>query len=1484
MISRSRFKYVAHMHSYYAGRGSSFQARTANTSFDIDVVTNSYGKKARHDTVVIRSKKISPEVYRMVLPPPNITGNLHIGHALTVTVEDAICRYRRLRGQQVTWYPGFDHAGIATQVVVETMLWNKMKLRRHEVTQSYFLELCRKWKQEYKNIGRTFVRFRRVNDISKQLKALGATLDWHNVYYTLDDKFSEAVKIAFCQLYDKGIIFNDLRMINWCPTLRSSISDQEVNIVDVGKSKSLGCVMYGCQRNLTDVGIMHLIRYELLSGDSFCGNNYLEVGTTRPETLFDDIALAVNPNDERYAKHIGSHVRHPFFPNRLLPVVADLLVNINKGTGVLKVAPTHGLIDFQIAKKHKDFINDEDLNRSCIDESGRLINTSDFDGIDRFEARRKIIDKLSACNKYGGTIPYPEHQLKICSRTGDVIEPMVKKQWFMNCVDMNNRALEAIENGVITIAPKSMQIHLENWLSKKEPWCLSRQLDWGQQIPAFRVDPNSEWIVALDKVEAQRACGRRITEIDLEQEKDVLDTWFCSALIPIVLSGWPKKEIKYVPLTMLETGFDIAGFWVARMITVCHSLTGYWPFSQVLLHGLVRDENGKKMSKSIGNIIDPMDVIDGISIQKMLERLNESNISEVEKKTASISLQSRFPKGIRRCGPDALRFALLRHDVTATDINIDIVQTAEEGLRFCNKLWNLCAYAKKLWESCREEALDDLSVHRIEDRWIQSRLESSLMVMTKKMESNSLHLAFNALHKFFCNDLCDVYIETTKKALWRKEHLRLKVIAENLHDIIEKSLVHLSIFMPFISEYLFDNIKRNEEQSVYNYLSERHLKFYKIDKKLEEDMSFVLELITAVRSIRSHFHIAAKNPLKVSCQTESCDLKNFESMIYELCNVTLRMTDPEKCNNHYIPFPLRGYSTEINVFIEDTFGSLIKTELLRRLQKAQKRKNQFLHRVEKHQKLAKSVVKNNSVECHERKIFQAKAVVNGMEEEILKLENLIKQSMDIKGNFKDLLLAVVCVFHITIAPYTKVEESFNVQAYDHHKFPGVVPRTFTGALALSAPLLPVVHIFEYFNISKYWMLYGMRLVLGLSVLFAFIEFIKRIDKQFGQLSGDFLRLLTATQFHFMFYCSRPLPNIFALYGGKIFWTYQKILDRHWICAAGIATVFTLLFRCELILFYACIFFYPILTRKFSLFSWNGAVVYCCFVAFLALGISIPIDSYLWRRWLWPEGEVWWFNVILNRSKEYGVLPFSWYFYSAIPRALSVSCVFVPIGLISDRRLAPIVTPVLLYVLLYSFLPHKELRFIIYAIPILNVSVAVCYARIWISRRKSLFRMLLAVAVLVNLLLNIICTAAFLFASSKNYPGAEALVSLQHMQRSDHNKPVSVYIDTYAAQTGVCRFLQLYDTWEYNKTENLKSSQMERFDFLILGSYTESDITNFTTLQFHSTHQILHSVKAFQGIELQRLYLLPYYWPVVKFRTQLVVMEKILIVTVVHVVV
>uniref|UniRef100_A0A0N5AU12 Mannosyltransferase n=1 Tax=Syphacia muris TaxID=451379 RepID=A0A0N5AU12_9BILA len=457
------------------------------------------------------------------------------------------------------------------------------------------------------------------------------------------------------------------------------------------------------------------------------------------------------------------------------------------------------------------------------------------------------------------------------------------------------------------------------------------------------------------------------------------------------------------------------------------------------------------------------------------------------------------------------------------------------------------------------------------------------------------------------------------------------------------------------------------------------------------------------------------------------------------------------------------------------------------------------------------------------------------------------------------MLLMVLILHLIMAPGTKVEESFNVQAvhdilyhrfnlsaYDHNEFPGVVPRTFIGPLAISFFILPFVDVCRWFGVTKLWILLGARLVLGMFVLLGFCNFCRCVQKHFGRNTATFLRIITASQFHFLFYASRPLPNIFALVG--VLWTYQLWLDGKLGRAVWVATIFTALFRCELVLLFGCIFIVPLIKRKLPLFGFNGALANGFMVVLITLAVSVPVDSVMWQRFLWPEGEVWWFNVVQNRSSEYGVYPFLWYIYSALPRALLTTYFLVPFGLVCEKRLLFYVLPALFYIFIYSFLPHKELRFIIYTFPLLNLAAASFCAKLYVTLNTQLdifVLLILQMKSTSHLVFNIAGTSVLSYASSWNYPGSQAIGYLQFMQRYDRNKLVTVHIDNYAAQTGVSRFLQFYDTWQYNKTEHLGPSDLKNFDFLLVGSYNEKNIVSVARRNYSSSHRLLFSVKAFQ---------------------------------------
>lgn len=956
-------------------------AKEGKSSFDVRAVTADYERRTEL-AAKNRTGADGRRVFRMVLPPPNVTGKLHLGHALTVTVEDVICRHKRIYGHHAIWHVGFDHAGIATQAVVERHLWNESKLRRHHISREQFLQLCHQWKDT------------RISEISNQLKRLGATLDWSNPYFTMDERFGRAVAIAFCRLYSEGLIFRERRLVNWCPTLQSTISDQEVDHIDVGQSKTISIPSLGSSKERSiKMGVMHHIRYELV--EKHRSAEHLEVATTRPETTFADVALAVHPQDARYFHLIGKAVRHPLIPNRIMPIIGDENVKPDKGTGVLKITPSHDFVDLNIARRHKEEIDDEAMNRCCIDEQGRLVNAPGFNGLDRFEARSKVIDRLREIGAYGGESSCSGGQIPMCSRTGDIVEPMMKEQWFLRCDEINDAILDAVNTAKLHITPDFLRTKLEEWLSNKEPWCLSRQLLWGHRIPAYRIANSNKWIAATSDEDARRIFGTEVkNSAGIMQDEDVLDTWFSSSLVPLVVAGWPEKRLNSSPLSLMETGHDIVGFWVARMLTVCYRLSGCIPFTHVLLHGLVRDSAGRKMSKSLGNVIDPVDVIDGISIDDMIGRLKESSLPDSEKEVASSHLRTMYPNGVTRCGPDALRFALLRYDLTALDINVNISETALEGLRFCNKLWNLCAYAKSLWSKAQSGTESRKSIHPA-DRWIKSCLSNSLQAMNMRIDEGNVHLAFASIHKFILADLCDVYLETTKKALWNNEEKRINEIAVVLREVIEKSLIALSVFMPFVSEYLFEQIRTDNRLCIYDrYLVENELSS-DVDNELERRMSVGLAIVSTIRSLRQQFELPNKIHLNVSMHSDTPMLNDIEAVICDLGNffVTSYNSFQSPIKQTSLAVPVSGHSVVLGVELQTEYSDLIRMRIFAQLEKAEQRKRQFEAKAEKYEKLCMNEnAKQSVLEKNRRKAAQARHVAMGMVDEIAKLRNLLHRT------------------------------------------------------------------------------------------------------------------------------------------------------------------------------------------------------------------------------------------------------------------------------------------------------------------------------------------------------------------------------------------------------------------------------------------------------------------------------------------------------------
>ncbi|KAG3171264.1 putative valine--tRNA ligase, cytoplasmic [Phytophthora cactorum] len=820
-------------------------------------------------------------VFSMILPPPNVTGALHIGHALTITIQDAIARWHRMRGFDVRWLPGLDHAGIATQSVVERKLHKEQGLSRYDLGREAFVDQVWQWNEQYG--GR----------IMNQIDHLGAIVKKDQPYFTLDEERSEAVVNAFVKLNEKGLVYRKRRMVNWCPTLQTAISDIEVDLEQLEKATKK--LLPGRDKPV-EFGVMHRFKYQIADSDEF-----LEVDTTRPETIFGDVAVAIHPEDSRYTRYHGKYVIHPFSKEQIPIVTDEMLVNMELGTGVVKVTPAHDPKDFECGQRH-------DLPEvEVIDKYGKLRGNIDqrYIGLDRFDARQRVVEALQEMNLYVDKLDHPT-ALSICSRSGDVIEPLLMPQWYVDCSAMAKRAADNVRNGVMTIEPKS---HAHTWfffLDNIQDWCVSRQLWWGHRIPAYRLKPGTtgasnasdKWFVAASLEEARQKAetelGCKLQEDDLEQDVDVLDTWFSSGLLPLSAFGWPNSSndeavahdlSSSYPLDVMETGSDILFFWVARMAMLCEEFSGRVPFEKVLLHPMVRDKAGRKMSKSLGNVIDPLHVINGISLDQLLSDLQGGNIESRELKKAEKELKKEFPKGIPTCGADALRFTLASYLQQGRQINMD-VQRVVSYRHFCNKVWNAVRYALPLLETdnANSESVD-LSLLRddmtLADRWIMSRLAAVVSEVNDGIAANQLATSVAAIQRFFVQDLCDVYIEFSKPVLYgnrleeggdceEERRARKRSAQATLHRCLDYSMRLLHPFTPFVTEELWQRIREADplntssetaiETSILcaKYPEQSHMSSW-IDADAEEGMALVIDVIHGIRSLRHTVKVLAPN-------------------------------------------------------------------------------------------------------------------------------------------------------------------------------------------------------------------------------------------------------------------------------------------------------------------------------------------------------------------------------------------------------------------------------------------------------------------------------------------------------------------------------------------------------------------------------------------------------------------------------------------------
>ncbi|KAL6641285.1 hypothetical protein ACP70R_019466 [Stipagrostis hirtigluma subsp. patula] len=824
----------------------------------------------------------------IVQPPPNVTGVLHIGHAITAAIEDAMIRWRRMSGFNALWVPGMDHAGIATQVVVEKKLMRERNLSRHDIGRDNFLSEVLKWKDQHGGA------------ILKQLHVLGSSLDWSRECFTMDEQRSKAVTEAFVRLYKEGLIYRANRIVNWDCTLRTAISDIEVDHKDITEDISLEIPGYSTP---VQFGVLISFAYPLEEG-----LGEIIVATTRIETMLGDTAIAVHPHDERYKHLHGKYALHPFNGRKLKIICDAKLVDPSFGTGAVKITPAHDLDDFEVGKRH----NLEFINIFTDDGNINEMGGPQFEGMPRFRARTAIIDALKAKilhlplkGLYRDT-RNNVMKLSLCSRSKDVVEPMMKPQWFVNCNTMAKEALDAVKSKKVEIIPAQYE---QEWLENIRDWCISRQLWWGHRIPAWYVTLEDDkekdmgsysdhWIIARNESDAileakQRYPGKKY---QLDQDSDVLDTWFSSGLFPLSVFGWPDDTTDlstFYPTSVLETGLDILFFWVARMVMMGIQLGGNVPFQKVYLHPIIRDAHGRKMSKSLGNVIDPVDVINGITLEDLQKKLEGGNLDSKELKTAKEGQERDFPSGIPECGTDALRFALISYTSQSDKINLDIKRV--HGYRqWCNKLWNAIRFAmSKLGYQYTPPATVAVCSLPPICKWILSVLNKAVGKIVSSLEAYKFSEATSSIYSWWQYQLCDVFIEAIKPYFNESQEFEYARGAsrDTLWVCLDTGLRLLHPFMPFITEELWQRLPRPKEACTKDsiMLSEYPSVVQEwTNDQIENEMDTVLDTVTKLRSLRPTTDMHERRPAFLLCRNPeiAATVQCYQSQITTLASVS----------------------------------------------------------------------------------------------------------------------------------------------------------------------------------------------------------------------------------------------------------------------------------------------------------------------------------------------------------------------------------------------------------------------------------------------------------------------------------------------------------------------------------------------------------------------------------------------------------------------
>ena len=766
------------------------------------------------------------EPYCIMIPPPNVTGTLHMGHAFQDTIMDALTRYHRMKGHRTLWQPGMDHAGIATQMVVERIL-NNEGLSKHDIGREKFVERVWQWKEDS------------GGQIANQTRRLGASVDWSHDRFTMDEGLSDAVRRVFVQLHDEGLIYRGKRLVNWDPVLHTALSDLEVLSAD-------------------EQGHLWHFRYPLESGDG-----HLVVATTRPETMLGDSAVAVHPDDERYKKLVGQNIILPIVGRRI-PIIADDYVDPEFGTGCVKITPAHDFNDYEIGKRH-----DLPLYNILTDDAALNDTVPDaYKAMNRFDARKQIVAEFQ---QLGLLEKIEDYVVKIPrgDRSHAVVEPYLTDQWYVKIEPLAKPAIEAVETGKIRFVPENWSKTYFEWMYNIQDWCISRQLWWGHRIPAWYDDDGNVYVgYSEEDVRKKNKLGATVA---LRQDEDVLDTWFSSALWPFSTLGWPEKTDRlddFYPGNVLVTGFDIIFFWVARMIMMGIKFMGDVPFHEVYIHGLIRAEDGQKMSKSKGNVLDPLDLIDGIDIAALIKKRSSGMMQDHLSSKIEKATRKEFPDGINQYGADALRFTFAALATTGRDIRFDLGRI--DGYKnFCNKLWNAARYVLM-----NTEALDDGDVEfSAADRWIVARFDQTAADVHGHFASYRLDLAAQVLYEFTWHEFCDWYLELSKPVLQSDQSSAAlqRGTRRTLIDVLESLLRLLHPLIPFITEEIWQQVARRAgiEGDTIMLRPYPAASGGATDNAAVDDIEWVKQFILGIRQIRGEMDISPGKFLPVLLQNTS---------------------------------------------------------------------------------------------------------------------------------------------------------------------------------------------------------------------------------------------------------------------------------------------------------------------------------------------------------------------------------------------------------------------------------------------------------------------------------------------------------------------------------------------------------------------------------------------------------------------------------------